>query len=64
LCGRSASGLRISCDTNSWRPISLAFFSVLDERANEIVLGADDRHLDFRLSLMRNISENGEQGRH
>lgn len=34
---------------------------MLDEQADEIVLGADDRHLDFRLSLMRNVSENGEQ---
>lgn len=29
------------------------FFPVLSCRANEIILGADDRHLDFRLSLLR-----------
>jgi Protein of unknown function (DUF2867) len=30
----------------------MAFFRVLVEQADEIVLGADDRHLDFRLSLI------------
>jgi hypothetical protein len=29
------------------------FFPVLSCSANEIILGADDRHLDFRLSLLR-----------
>lgn len=32
---------------------SFGFFSVLDERMDEIILGGDDKHLDFRLSLMR-----------
>jgi len=39
----------------------IAFFSVLDEQPDEIVLGTNDRHLDFRVSLMRKISPNGEQ---
>jgi Protein of unknown function (DUF2867) len=39
----------------------IAFFSVLNEQADEIVLGAHDRHFDFRLSLIRNASDNGEQ---
>ena len=29
------------------------FFPVLQEQENEIVLGENDRHLDFRLSLLR-----------
>lgn len=29
------------------------FFPILSCSANEIILGADDRHLDFRLSLLR-----------
>ena len=33
------------------------FFPVLARSANEIILGADDRHLDFRLSLLRRTTE-------
>lgn len=29
------------------------FFPILEEREDEIVLGENDRHLDFRLSLLR-----------
>jgi hypothetical protein len=29
------------------------FFPILEERENEIILGENDRHLDFRLSLLR-----------
>ncbi len=29
------------------------FFPILEERENEIVLGENDRHLDFRMSLLR-----------
>lgn len=36
------------------------FFPVLCLRENEIVLGDDDRHLDFRLSLKRQRDEDGE----
>jgi hypothetical protein len=35
------------------------FFPVHWEGADEIVLGADDRHLDFRLSLLRRLSPIG-----
>jgi hypothetical protein len=31
------------------------FFPVLREAENEIVLGEDDKHLDFRLSLLRRV---------
>lgn len=35
------------------------FFPVLACSANEIILGADDRHLDFRLSLLRRPAAQG-----
>lgn len=35
------------------------FFPVHWEGRDEIVLGADDRHLDFRLSLLRRLSPTG-----
>jgi hypothetical protein len=34
-------------------------FPVLPEGRDEIVLGADDRHLNFRLSLLRRLSPTG-----
>src|SRR4051812_32272933 len=37
------------------------FFPVQWEGSDEIVLGADDRHLDFRLSLLRRNSSTGTQ---
>lgn len=33
--------------------VRVDFFPVLDEEENEIILGEDDKHLDFRLSLLR-----------
>ena len=35
------------------------FFPVLSRSATEIILGADDRHLDFRLSLLRRQASHG-----
>jgi hypothetical protein len=37
------------------------FFPVQWESNDEIVLGADDRHLDFRVSLLRRNSPTGTQ---
>jgi hypothetical protein len=37
------------------------FFPVQWESNDEIVLGEDDRHLDFRLSLIRRSSPSGTQ---
>lgn len=37
----------------------VGFFPVHWEGRDEIVLGADDRHLDFRLSLLRRLSPAG-----
>ncbi|MDB5486871.1 MAG: hypothetical protein JWQ58_586 [Reyranella sp.] len=36
----------------------IAFFPVLSRSADEIVLGADDRHLDFRASLLLRRADN------
>lgn len=56
-------GIKTADQLRQKQPVAdrISFFSVLGEQADEIVLGADDRHLDFRLSLMRNVSDNGEQ---
>jgi hypothetical protein len=37
------------------------FFPVLDEAENEIILGEDDKHLDFRLSILRIARGGGTQ---
>jgi hypothetical protein len=37
------------------------FFPVLSREAREIVLGADDRHLDFRLSLLLSPDRGGRE---
>ncbi|WP_157220947.1 DUF2867 domain-containing protein [Flavisphingomonas formosensis] len=41
-------------------PQRIAFFSLVSEHPDEIILGADDKYLDFRLSLLRTVegSEN------
>ena len=38
------------------RPGTINFFRVESVAANELVVGENDRHLDFRTSLMRQIS--------
>ena len=54
--GRKTSGtVRASRDSNE----RVGFFPVQWEGRDEIVLGADDRHLDFRLSLLRRLSPTG-----
>lgn len=34
----------------------LGFFRIYETHANEVVLGEDDRHLDFRVSVMRSVA--------
>jgi hypothetical protein len=51
--GVKTSGQLREVQTNG---IQVDFFPVLDEEENEIVLGEDDKHLDFRLSLLRHFS--------
>jgi len=54
--GIKTSGMvRESWDSNE----RVGFFPVHWEGRDEIVLGADDRHLDFRLSLLRRLSPTG-----
>jgi hypothetical protein len=56
-------GIKTASPVDDMQPTGarIAFFSVLEEQANEIILGTDDRHLDFRVSLIRRISPDGEQ---
>lgn len=41
-----------SCEPNE----QLGFFKVYERSANEVILGADDKHLDFRVSLLHETS--------
>lgn len=36
---------------------SLGFFKVYQKTENEVILGEDDKHLDFRVSLLKNDSD-------
>lgn len=57
----TAFGVRTSGELRRARPDQayIDFFPVLSESADEIVLGEDDRHLDFRLSLLRQAGPHG-----
>jgi hypothetical protein len=52
---KTSGTVRASRDSNE----RVDFFPVQWESRDEIVLGADDRHLDFRLSLLRRLSPPG-----
>lgn len=54
-------GVRTSGELRRARPDQayIDFFPILTESADEIVLGEDDRHLDFRLSLLRQAGPHG-----
>jgi hypothetical protein len=52
---KTSGTVRTSRDSNE----RVDFFPVQWESRDEIVLGADDRHLDFRLSLLRRLSPTG-----
>lgn len=39
----------------------IGIFKIYSRSANEIILGEDDRHLDFRLSLLCSSSEDGQR---
>lgn len=49
-------GVKASHDLSAGEHV--AFFPVLSRSANEIVLGANDRHLDFRTSLLLRRADN------
>jgi len=46
-------GLKTSRQLEKSSGNRIAFFRIYDTRPDEIILGEDDRHLDFRLSVMR-----------
>jgi hypothetical protein len=54
-------GVRTSGELRRARPDRprVDFFPILSETTDEIVLGEDDSHLDFRLSLLRQIGSHG-----
>lgn len=54
-------GVRTSGELRRARPDQayIDFFPVLSESADEIMLGENDRHLDFRLSLLCQARPNG-----
>lgn len=56
-------GVKTSAEVRASRPSNerVDFFPVQSESDDEIVLGADDKHLDFRLSLLRRYPPTGAQ---
>lgn len=54
-------GVRTSGELRRARPdpTRVDFFPILSESPDEIVLGEDDHHLDFRLSLLRQVGPHG-----
>lgn len=53
---KTSSGLRGDAATDR-----VDFFRVYDRRPHEIILGEDDRHLDFRLSVLVDESESSRR---
>jgi hypothetical protein len=60
-CAVAPFGVRTSGELRRARPDRqrVDFFPVLSESADEIVLGEDDRHLNFRLSILRQVGPQG-----
>lgn len=55
---KTASSLRSSATQPVVQRIGI--FRIYSRHANEIILGEDDRHLDFRLSVMHDAAATGE----
>lgn len=55
------TGVKTTGDMRGSQPLPgrVDFFPVLSEQEHEIVMGEDDRHLDFRLSLQRRFDPDG-----
>ncbi|MDQ0590524.1 DUF2867 domain-containing protein [Variovorax paradoxus] len=51
---KTASALR-AAGTRGGAP-RIGFFRIYETHADEVVLGEDDRHLDFRVSVMRSVA--------
>lgn len=43
--------------TNRYTPKSETFFTIIENREDEIVMGEDDKHLNFRASIFKDSSE-------
>ncbi|MBW8718917.1 MAG: DUF2867 domain-containing protein [Variovorax paradoxus] len=50
---KTASALRAGTPDGAPR---IGIFRIYETHANEVVLGEDDRHLDFRVSVMRSVA--------
>ncbi|MBJ7312652.1 DUF2867 domain-containing protein [Rugamonas sp. CCM 8940] len=49
----SIFGLKTTKQLSTVGDARVAFFKIYERRAHEIILGEDDKHLDFRLSILR-----------
>lgn len=58
--GGVKSSRRIRQDAASEGLATVAFFPVLSRSERELVLGEDDRHLDFRASVLVRVAADGE----
>ncbi|MHB1304787.1 MAG: DUF2867 domain-containing protein [Acidiphilium sp.] len=59
--GGVKSSQRIRKDAASEGLATVAFFPVLSRSERELVLGEDDRHLDFRASVLVRVTTDGEK---
>jgi hypothetical protein len=56
-------GLKTAKQLRGHDPARIQLFRIFEKNATEIVLGEDDKHLDFRLSVMRRVraTEHGDE---
>jgi Protein of unknown function (DUF2867) len=57
---KTSSQLRSAADDRN-APKRVGIFRIYNTSAREIVLGEDDRHLDFRVSVLRSTASTGAQ---
>ncbi|MCC8154608.1 MAG: DUF2867 domain-containing protein, partial [Tannerellaceae bacterium] len=43
--------------TDKQPPVQETFFTLIENREDEIVMGEEDKHLNFRASILKNTSE-------
>lgn len=56
-------GLKRAADLQAGGSDRISIFRVFDRYQNEIILGEDDRHLDFRVSVLLQPASEGRPGR-
>jgi Protein of unknown function (DUF2867) len=56
-------GIKTAADLRRMSDGRIEFFKIYSRSAREIILGEDDSHLDFRLSVMRTTEASAEGGR-